>query len=473
MIARDAIDQFVTTPRPHAPVRSRGTVRAAVVAGLTALGLAAAASPSAAQTTGYAAYTVYTYTGGASGMAGRIRDTGGAITPIPNLRTGLNGDPQVEGVIPSAGALRIAVTNRVAPPGAVPPTYIYNATPAGAPPVLFSPTWSNVRNMYGLERVGNYLYALDFDNARVVEINRTTYAPTGVTYTLPASLTPSGYVAHGQAIIAIGGSLYGLFTFADSSWANYADSLLVRFTIAGGSSITVGANDYNANLVKNGFALARNGGDLYIAGLGGAQVSGSYNVNSRLQKIAYGAANLTTATVTNVFAPSSTNPYEVRDISFKGSTAYMLLGAYDSSWQMAGKLVSTTNFSTLTTIDSFTSGAPGYFWAAQYTADNDRIWFVRGNEIKVYTAASPSTPAATLTLTSGSLINAGQAFDNINDFAYVGGAGAARAIRGYRSPMQVSATPRAAAARALAQGRPELTGEQRDRLDREFSPAGR
>ncbi|MFD1703425.1 hypothetical protein ACFSCV_10455 [Methylopila henanensis] len=93
-----------------------------------------------------------------------------------------------------------------------------------------------------------------------------------------------------------------------------------------------------------------------------------------------------------MFTPSASNPYEVRDISFKSSTAYVLLGAYDSSWQMKGKLVSTTNFTTLTTVDDFTAGAPGYFWAAQYTPDNDRIWLARGNQIRVYTAASPATP---------------------------------------------------------------------------------
>lgn len=421
--------------------------------------------------TSFAAYTVYTYNSGAKGMAGRVRDTGSAVTPIPDLKTGLNGDPQVEGVIPSAGALRIAVTNRVAPPGAVPQTFIYNATSAANPPALFSPTWTNVRNLYGLVKVGSYLYALDYDNARIVEIDPSNFTQTGVTYTLPASLTPSGFVAHGQAIIEIGGNLYGLFTFADINWANYANSLLVRFTITGGSSITVGSNDYNPNLVKNAFSLAVNGTDLYVAGLGGAQVAGTYNTASRLQTIAYGATNLTTATVTDVLSPSASNPYEIRDISFKGSTAYVLWGAYNSSWQMTGKLASTTDFATFTTINGFTSGAAGYYWAAQYTPDNDRIWFARGNEILLYTAASPSTPAATLTLTPGSLINSGVAYDNLNDLAYVGATGSLTAIRGYRSPVQVSQSARAQAARSLAGGRPELTPDEWSRVEASLSDA--
>ncbi|WP_020180181.1 hypothetical protein [Methylopila sp. M107] len=460
---------FRSNAGPAAGRSRTGLIRTAIAAGFAALGFGLSSAPAAAD--GYAAYTVYTYNGTPRGMAGRIRDSGGSsITPIRNLKTGLNADPQVEGVTLSGGGLRIAVTNRVAPPGAVPPTNIYNATPAGTSPSLFAPTWTNVRNMYGLVRVGSYLYALDYDNARVVEINPTNFTQTGVTYTLPASLTPSGYVAHAQAITEIGGKLYGLFTFADSSWSSYANSMVVRFTLTGGSSITVGANDRNSGFVGNGFKLAVNGADLYVAGLGGAQVGGSYNVNSKLQKIAHGAVNLTTATVTNVLAPSAANPYEIRDISFKGSTAYVLWGAYDSGFQMRGKLTSTTNYTSFTTINSFTAGAPGYYWAAQYTPENDRIWFVRGNQILVYTAASPATPAATLSLTAGSLISTGDGYDNINDFTYVGAtSGAAVAIRGYRSPTQISQSPRGQAAREIAQGRPELTPAERRQVEQELS----
>lgn len=434
--------------------------------GLAALGLAAAPSVASAQTTGYAAYTVYTYNGGPQGMAGRIRDDGATITARPNLRTGLNGEPQVEGVMSTANAARIAVTNRVSPPGAVPATHIYNATPAGNPSPLFSPTWPNVRNLYGLVRVGRYLYALDYDDARVVEIDRTTFQETGVTYTYPASLTPAGFFAHGQGLIEVGGKLFGLFTFVDSSFSSYGKSALVRFTIEGGASITAAARDHNRNLVKNAFALAASGPDIYVAGIGGSQTGGAFNTASRLQKIPHGAANLRAAEVTDVLRPTKKNPYEIRDISFRGSRAYVLLGAYDASFTLQGKLVSTMDFSTLTTIDDFTDGAPGYSWSAQHTPENDRLWYVRGNEIRVYDAASPAAPVTTLTLTPGSLISAGAPYDNINDFAYVGSQGTATSMRGYRSPVQASQSPRAQAARALAKGRPELSPQELKQLGR-------
>lgn len=168
--------------------------------------------------------------------------------------------------------------------------------------------------------------------------------------------------------------------------------------------------------------------------------------------------------------PSATYPYEFRDISFDAAgAAYVLLGAYSSSWQMAGKLLKTANFTTFTTVNDFSAGAAGYFWAAQYTGDNNRVWFARGNSILVYNAASLTTPVSTLTVTAGSLKSTGQPFDSLNDMSYVGAAGALKTIRGYRSPTQVSRSARGVQARAIAQGRPELTPEELQQLEQSLA----
>lgn len=325
----------------------------------------------------------------------------------------------------------------------------------------------NVRNIYGLVRVEDYLYALNYDNARIVEIDPADFSETGVTYTLASGFVPAGFQAQAQAIIEIDDKLFVLFTFPDSTWENYAPSLLVRFTINPGVSISIGTDDYNANLVKNAFALAVSGSDLYIAGLGGAQVGqdNQYNADSRLQKIAYGATDLTAETVYDVLQPNSGNPYEIRDISFDGNTAYVLWDTYNSSWTLVGKLEKTSDFINFTLVDGFTSGAPGYFWAAQYTPENDRIWFAKGNEILVYDVGNLSTPPIELTITEGSLIETGDTYDSLNDFAYVGATGTYRSIRGYRSPVQVSQTPCRRTARTLVAGRPELAVAEIERLD--------
>jgi len=416
----------------------------------------------------FAAYSVYYYDANkiGYGMAGRILDTGSAVGASPNLNTSLNGDPKVAGFTDSSNALRVAVTDYVT--GSSRPVTIYNATSAAS---VATPSWSSIQNLYSLVKLGSFLYAMDYDNARVVEINAGTYAQTGRVYNLPASLTPSGFKAYGQALVVAGGQLYGLFTFANSTWTSYANSLLVRFDLTT-TPISVGSTASNGSFAPNAFSLAVSGNDIYIAAIGGSQgSSGVPNAASRLQKIDYTLSNLTTAPITNVMSPSTTYPYEIRDISFKGSTAYVLVGTYNSSWQLAGKLLSTTNFTTFTTINDFSAGAAGYFWTAQYTADNDRIWFARGNQILVYTAASLSTPAATLGFAASPpyrLITTGQLYDNLNDLTFIGALGTQMKMHGYRSPIQASNSLKAIQARIITQGRPELTEEEFKQLDEEF-----
>ncbi|MDR1350886.1 MAG: hypothetical protein LBJ59_08970 [Zoogloeaceae bacterium] len=415
------------------------------------------------------AYTVYWYdaTGAGYGMAGRIVDAGVSVLPNPGMKIGLNGDPKVKGFIDTGNNLRIAVTDRVA--GQSQSVFIHDAT--NGQQVGSAQTWPE-DNLYTLVRLGNYLYAIDYDNAKVIEISATApYAATGVSFSLASvtpSLIPPGSQACGQALIVLNGTLYGLFAFPDSTWSNYANSLLVRFAIAGsGTGRTISVSASNGTLAKNAFAVASDGTDLYVAAIGGKQTQGDYNENSRLQKI-----NASLTTVTNVMSASPKGgtppafPYEFRDISFKGSVAYILAGAYDSNWNLRGKLFSTTDFSTLTNIDDFSSGAAvaGSFWSAQYTPDNDRLWYTRGNDIRIYNASNLTQVGDPLTVTVGSLIAQGDQYTDLNDLSYVGPAGGSVSLRGYRSPLQRSNTPFAQAARALTRGRPELTEEEFQQL---------
>ena len=422
----------------------------------------------------YAGYSVYYYgSGGGQGMAGRIVDLGDdAVACTPDIKAGLNGDPKVEGVALSGSNLDLVVTDYVSATNR--PVYVYDVVNPGTPPTpehTITPGWTNVDNLYSLVKLGSYLYAIDYDNARVVEIDPSTYQQTGLSYTLASGFVPSGTVARGQALIVIGSTLFGLFTFCNSSWTTWANSLLVRFTVVPGTGGSISIADtttekaYNANIAPNAFAMDVSGSNLYIASIGGAQgSSGTPNSASRLQSIAYGTTMLNGATVTDVMKPTTaggTYPYEFRDISFNGSTAYVLMGTYNSSWNLAGLLVKTTDFTTFTTVNSFSGGASGYFWTAQYTSDNSRIWFVRGNQILVYDATD-DTVDATLTLSADSLISTGELYDNINDFTYVGAYSSTvgKTMRGYRSPLQASRSPRAVALRAITKGRPEATPEE-------------
>jgi hypothetical protein len=428
-----------------------------------------------AKDTAYATYSVYYYNsaGTGYGMAGRIADTGGdsasAITAYPDMSGGttsvpLNGDPTVQGFDFDSTA-GIAVTDYTGTTGN--PVYIYNAS-NGDLTTTVSGGWFDVANFYAFVPIGNYIYALDYDNGRVVEINPNNgYQQTGVTYTLP-SIEQSGvtYYPHGVSLLNISGALYGLFTYANASFTTYINSELVKFTIKGGVSITIGGNAYNSNFAQNAFAMAVSGTNIYVASVGGYQSTG-YNTTSSIQSISYSAA-LRKGTVNSVMSPSSTYPYNFLDISFNGSTAYILMGAYNTDFELSGTLLKTTNFTTFTAIDTFSS-IPYYVWDAQYNSSNNRLWYVRGDQIWVYDASKTSSPVAELTLSAGSLLSNDEPepYNNISNFSIVDPT-THGARHGYRSPIQVSHSEWAARARALAQGRPILTREELNQLNREL-----
>jgi hypothetical protein len=438
----------------------------------------------------YSAYAVYTYgyvpppgpdpTPGGNGMAGLITDNGGALsgalTTYADMENRLDGDPKVEAfgdaATPSTTSdLRVVATDRDnlnTPPG-VRNVYIYDPVSFTTNQPLVTRTWPPIVNLYTVVRLGNYLYAIDYDLGRVIEINGTTpYAPTGITYQQPVSTT-SGYPARGQELIVVNGELYGLFAYPDSNFTNYDPSVVVRFNVSPGVSITAAATSNDTpntpsserSFEKNAFALAASGTNLYVASIGGRQGQSSPNPDSRLQRIPVGFANGEPAV--HVMSPSDLpTAYEFRDISFDNrGRAYVFAGTYNTNWNMDGVLFSTTNFSNLTTFDPNNpiSNIPGYFWSAQYTSDNNRVWFAHGNDVYVYDAARPTAAPGTQkigTLSGGGAIT----YDSLNDLCYIGVDGGRRALRGYKSHWQKSNSPLARAVRAITKGRPEPTAEE-------------
>ena len=139
--------------------------------------LATAVSSSTSTGDAYAAYSVYYYDSSyvGHGMAGRIVDNSSTITPYPDMAGGaspytsvtLNGSPTVQGFTKSSSGLGIAVTDYTGATGE--PVNIYDATDTtstGSTPIAtVSSGWSNVTNLYGVVKIGSYLYAIDYDNA--------------------------------------------------------------------------------------------------------------------------------------------------------------------------------------------------------------------------------------------------------------------------------------------------------------------
>lgn len=379
------------------------------------------------------------------GMAGTISDTGGSsVTVSPNLNTNLNGDPTVHPFYDPSGNALFAVTDS----GTSRSVYIYDYSGT----LKATKTWPNVQNLYSLVRIGNYLYALDYDSAKVVQIHATApnlYAETGKYWTFPAP--PTGYHANGMALTVYNGTLYGLFTVADSTWTTYQNSSVVQFSV---SSSGITATSTNSSFEQNAFTLVEHGGYFYVCSIGGQQSNTGYNGNAKLECVQISSLTSTPATV---LSAGSGLPYEFRDISFNGSTVYVLVGTYNSSWNLAGKLLSytvssATSFTSQSTVVDFTDGVAGYYWAALYTADNSRLWFAKGNEIDIV--------GTTISLSVNDLKSTGS-YDSLNDMAYVGTATATTAkARGYRSPLQASRSRLAANLRAKTAGRPEATPEE-------------
>ncbi len=402
-------------------------------------------------------YGVYYYDAAkvGHGMAGTISDTGGSsVTVSPNLNTSLNGDPTAHPFYDPSGNAMFAVTDYTT--GTSRSVYIYDYSGT----LKATKTWANVQNLYALVRIGNFLYALDYDSAKVVEIRATNpniYTETGVTWTFTGA--PTGYHANGMALAVSGGTLYGLFTIADSTWSTYQNSSVVKFSISAGSSITTAAT--NSGFEKNAFTLVEHGGYFYVGCIGGKQSNTGYNANSKLQCVQI--SSITTAPTT-VLSAGTALPYEFRDITFNGSTVYVLVGTYNSSWNLAGKLLgytvsSATSFTSQSTVVDFSGGVAGYFWAALYTTDNSRLWFAKGNELDIV--------GTSISLGISSLKGTGS-YTSLNDMAYVGTATATVAkLRGYRSPVQVSRSKLASHIRALTAGRPEPTLEELEEAKQE------
>ncbi len=422
----------------------------------------------------YAGYSLYGNDTYSNGMVGTVSDDGSTVVTSPNLQTlGLNGDPTAQGFIDGSD-LRLAVTDD-------PSSSVNIYDPSTGSSIATGLTWSGVKNLYAVVPFGSYFYALDFDSASVIELD-SSYSETGNSFTLSSHI-PSGYTQYGQALFMANGDLYGLFIFYNTSTypPTFANSLLIKFTVnpgppISGGSITFGSNDYNSGLAPNTIGLVFDGSQhLYTAAIGGGQ-SSTYNPSSAIQQIDLTTANLSTATVTTLLNGATTHT-DYLDISMDGAgTFYILSGLYDSSFStLSGFLQSTPRLSSpsWTTIDTISAG--GFCWAAQWTPENSRIWEARGNEIWIYDAtASPVSTVATLSTASGTptgwkLVSASEPhlFNTLNNFSYVG-ASSSFAKRGATSPIQASNQSWARKARAITKGRPFLTKEEFDRLQREL-----
>lgn len=356
------------------------------------------------------------------GKVGTITSSGTVNSTALASPGTLTGAPAVHWFSDASGNSRVLVFKYLYPTDPSPSVVIYN--PATTPwTQVATADWTGITNLYGIATSGSYLYAIDYDNAKIVKVNMTNNAYSlAATYTYPGT---TGYEKHGMAIAAVGSYVYGLFMEADNPNATnptYLASKVVKLnkdTLASVSTAQVG---------KNAFALKYYNNNLYVPCIGGKQQNGSYNSGQSQLNV----VNLANMTVTTPFTAGTAIPYDFRDITLSSTgNAYILVGKYNTDWTMNWRVYNTTatNIASgnIGAIKESNTSTAGYFWALHYENAADRLWFAKGNQVDLRVG---STYVAVKLNMYGSSILGSSAYPNVNSLTILGQSG--YTLQGYQ-----------------------------------------
>jgi hypothetical protein len=303
-------------------------------------------------------------------------------------------------------------------------------------------------NPYGVVRVGDFLYIVQYDSAKIYWVNAANFqAATAATYPVDGSIDASpdfvnppatDYYAHGAAILSMtdstGTYIYGLFTVAQNNASGYPSvytaSALVRYAVdASGNLVKPAATEVGLNataLVPVSSVSTKTTPDtILVPAIGGPQQAGTTNgVASSLSVVTAFTGFPDKATAPIAFTGDTagsvtpTGAYDIKGAaaSEDGAYAYLLTvtntAGYLTDWRLyqttvaaiigtAGSpltLSAAVTAGTLTAIDSTANagGDDGYYWEVQYednaTAANGRLWFVKGSPIRISLGSDYTTP---------------------------------------------------------------------------------
>lgn len=274
-----------------------------------------------------------------------------------------------------------------------------------------------------------YLYGIDYDAAiafRLAASGSTYNLDTTNYFTFPKPTTAQE--GHGVDLQLDGSNVYMLFIsgtdLMNVSRASYCNSTLVKTNLTFGSATYKGPHGTTTSPAsgelwpaENAFSIQPYGTNLLLVAVGGPQhYDGSWNPNSRIQKVA-----LSDLTVTNLLRAATTaegssypdDCYDFRALTFSsdGNQAYLLTGKYGSGYVMSWRLYS-TNVATIlgagnvlvsslvaseaitfvTNADNLT----GYLWALLYSENTGTTWFSQGNQLAIFNADGQVGNAATI-----------------------------------------------------------------------------
>ncbi|QDR80562.1 hypothetical protein [Sporomusa termitida] len=394
-------------------------------------------------------YTIVdsTYSAGTAGAIGANSrtDAPASFTAYPAQVPSLNGDPSIYNYRTVLGQTRVVIGQYdfVTLPL---PYQVWD--PATVPPwsnIATNRSWPAIKNLYSVATRGYWLYPIDYDWANIAVVNMLTAAyPQTTSYTFPAHfdaieaaagrgpIVPAGNQNNGVAIVANGTSIYALFTTVDDPWATppvYQESTIVRMSV----NLLTGALTYTAGdyvkVGKNASTLELSNGNLYVCAIGGGQQPSSANAETRIDIVDLSTFPAVSSVTTAVTPASSGITGDYRDISIINSNnAFVLAGHFINNF---GGFTGGVYRATLANIAAGNLGtkvvdivnAPDYFWAIAAedvpTGGNDRLWFVRGNPVEIYSPLPVSTAATPARTFAPAALGTGTVNVNINSITLI------------------------------------------------------
>lgn len=396
-------------------------------------------------------YTIVnsTYTAGAAGAIGTNSrtDAPAAFTAYPNQVTALNGDPSIYNYRTLLGQTRVVIGQYDYNPAVTVPFQVWD--PANVPSwtsVATGINWPATKNLYSVAARLNTLYTIGYDWANIATVAMLgvpLYAQTS-SFNFPSyfdaaeaaagnpPIVPAGNQNNGVAVAVVGNSLYALFTTVDNPHdpnAVYQQSTVVRMSInplTGALSYTAG--DY-VKVGKNASTLEYSNGNLYVCCIGGPQHGSAANADSRIDVINLSIFPAAGSVTTAVTPTGSGVTGDYRDISIIDSNnAFVLAGHFINNFTGFTGGVYRATLANIATGSLGTKvidivNAPDYFWAIQAedvpTGGTDRLWFVRGNPIEIYSPLPTSTSALPANTFAPAALGTGTVNVNINSITLI------------------------------------------------------
>lgn len=245
--------------------------------------------------------------------------------------------------------------------------YVYDPDDLSRP--IRNTTWTNVKNIYDVEYMFGYLYAISYDG-KVVKVETNNFTKVDE-WNFDNTTLPEGYTGKGVALAQLGGELFALFTVADAAYPpTYRDSKLVNLSDAL-------VRQRSVDLPENTHTLATFGGKLYAAGWGGAQEAGADAGASLVQRIDIGTTTLTPVTL---FSGAELGGGQVAAFCF-GPNGQALLAThkYDDAFNATVKLHMIDTGLAVSSAKTLGKTLDGWSTSIVYDSATDRFWVANAN----------------------------------------------------------------------------------------------